>query len=255
MPSCYAHYRFGAQALPMLPESARKRIEGNRKLFDLGLQGPDFFFFYRLGKDTPVKELGHKLHFQKGTEFFGQICRERKNPTDAELAYLYGLMGHYCLDSVCHPLVNRMAKGDSLLHNRMESEFERYLMNLDGISRPHFRDRGRFLPCTRACCRVAARFYSDATAGQIQEALWSMRVILGLLMVHPGAKWVLKWMGGANPGLLMEDRPVAEYADSNEALGQLFEEAVARYPQYITQLQEHIAFGKPFGEELEGIFG
>ena len=255
MPSCYAHYRFGDRVLPDLPADVRRIIEGNRPFFDLGLQGPDFFFFYRLGKDTPVKEMGHKFHFQKGTEFFGNIYREQKDLTDAELAYLYGLMGHYCLDSRCHPMIHRLTKEDSLLHNRMESEFERYLMNLDGISRPHFRDRGWFLPCTRACCRVAARFYPGATAGQIQEALWSMRVILGLLMVHPGAKWVLKWMGGANPGLLMENQPVAELADTNGALEQLFEEAVARYPEYLAQLQDHRTFGKPFGKELEGIFG
>ena len=74
-------------------------------------------------------------------------------------------------------------------------------------------------------------------------------------MVHPGAKWVLKQMGGANPGLLMESQPVAELADINGALKSLFDEAVAQYPHYLAQLREHIAFGKPFGKELEGIFG
>jgi hypothetical protein len=82
-----------------------------------------------------------------------------------------------------------------------------------------------------------------------------MRLILGLLMVHPGAKWVLGWMGGANPGLLMESQPVSEFADTNGALKAIFDESVARYPDYLAQLQEHIAFGKPFGKELEGIFG
>ena len=255
MPSCYAHYRFGDHVIPALPEQVRKIIEENRYLFDMGLQGPDFFFFYRLGRNTPVKKLGHKFHYQTGAEFFGRICRELPNPTEEELAYLYGLLGHYCLDSRSHPMIWSLAKEDSLLHNRMESEFERYLMSLDGISRPHFRDRGWFLPCRRKYCRVAARFYPGATAGQIQEALWSMRLILGLLMVHPGAKWVLKQMGGANPGLLMESQPVAELADINGALKSLFDEAVAQYPHYLAQLREHIAFGKPFGKVLEGIFG
>lgn len=255
MPSCYAHYRFGVHVLPTLPESVQKLIEANRNQFDLGLQGPDFFFFYRLGKNTPVKKLGSKFHFQRGTEFFGRICRELPNPTEGELAYLYGLLGHYCLDSQSHPMIHRLSKGDSLIHNRMESEFERYLMNLDGISRPHFRDRGWFLPCKADCCRVAARFYHGATAGQIREALWTMRLILGLLMVHPGAKWVLGWMGGANPGLVMESRPVPEYAEINRALNARFDEALVRYSVCLDQLQAHLASGKPFGKELEGIFG
>ena len=57
MPSCYAHYRFGVHVLQTLPEQVQKQIEANRNLFDLGLQGPDFFFFYRLGKNTLVKKL------------------------------------------------------------------------------------------------------------------------------------------------------------------------------------------------------
>lgn len=255
MPSCYAHYRFGVHVLQTLPKPVQKQIEANRNLFDLGLQGPDFFFFYRLGKNTPVKKLGSKFHYQRGSEFFGRICRELPNPTDEELAYLYGLLGHYCLDSLSHPMIHRLSKGDSLIHNRMESEFERYLMDLDGISRPHFRDRGWFLPCKGDCCRVAARFYPGAAAEQIREAVWTMRLILGLLMVHPGAKWVLKRMGGANPGLLMESRPVPEFAEINRALELHFREAKARYPGYLAQLQEHIATGKPFGKEFEGIFG
>jgi len=255
MPSCYAHHRFGQQAVPSVPENTRRVIEKHRRLFDLGLQGPDFFFYYRPWMDTPVRKLGHEFHYQTGREFFSRVCRELEQPTEEELAYLYGLLGHYCLDAVCHPRIHELARKDDLLHNRLESEFDRYLMERDGISRPHFRNRGRFLSCGIRNCRVAARFYPGVSYRQIREALWSMRLVLALLMVHPGAKRVLRWMGGANPGLLMENCPAPVGRSANGQLLRLYEEALGQYPVCLEQLQEHGTSGKPFGKELEGIFG
>ena len=94
MPSCYAHNRFGQQAVPSVPETIRRVIEKHRQLFDLGLQGPDFFFYYRPWMDTPVRKLGHEFHYHTGREFFSRVCRELEQPREEELAYLYGLLGH-----------------------------------------------------------------------------------------------------------------------------------------------------------------
>lgn len=255
MPSCYAHYRFGAQLLPTLPEDIRDLIVRHRAMFDLGLQGPDFFFFYRPGMDTPVRKLGRRFHYQKGREFFEQACRKPDRPTEKELAYLYGLMGHYCLDSVCHPLIYELAQGSTLAHNRMESEFDRFLLELDGVKKPHFHDRGRQMKCSRKNCAAAARCYPGAQPRQIWEAMQTMRWILRLLVLYPAAKQVVRIMGGAYPGLLMEDRSDPACAEVNGQLLQLYEKAAQRYAGCLGQLQDHLAFGKPFGEELEGIFG
>ncbi len=43
MPSTYAHYRMGAALLPMLPADVRRVIQRFRRLFDVGLHGPDIF--------------------------------------------------------------------------------------------------------------------------------------------------------------------------------------------------------------------
>lgn len=255
MPSCYAHYRFGRQVLPSVPADVRQVIEKHRPLFDLGLQGPDFFFYYRPGLHAPERKLGQKFHHQTGAVFFGRICRELEALTEEEEAYLYGLLGHYCLDTACHPRIREIAREDDLRHNRLESEFDRYLLEKDGVRRPHFRDRGSFLPCGVSNCAVAARFYPGATESQIREALWSMRLILGLLMVHPGAKRVLKWMGGAHPGLLMENYGDSACRPVNEQLLRLYEQALRQYPVCLAQLREHRTSGKPFGKEMEGIFG
>ena len=48
MPAFYAHYRFGCDVLKQLPEDIRSICTAHRGLFDIGLHGPDIYFFYRL---------------------------------------------------------------------------------------------------------------------------------------------------------------------------------------------------------------
>ena len=62
MPAAYTHYRFGRDVLALLPEELRGVITAHRALYDIGLHGPDIFFFYRpLGHNSVIR-LGHALH-------------------------------------------------------------------------------------------------------------------------------------------------------------------------------------------------
>ena len=47
MPSSFAHHRFGESVMSALPADVCGLLQRQRKLFELGLQGPDFFYFYR----------------------------------------------------------------------------------------------------------------------------------------------------------------------------------------------------------------
>lgn len=255
MPSSFAHYQFGDQALPMLPADIRIPVQRHRSLYDLGLQGPDFFFYYKLGKDTPVKHLARKYHYRSGNQVFSQICRDLGHPTDAELAYLYGLLGHYCLDSVCHPIVHRVTGENGLAHNAMESEFERFLLARSGIGKPHGYNRGKHVKCSADSAAVVGRFYPEAKPAQIREGLNTMAVVLGLLTIHAGAKRVLDLMGDPNPGLLMHKQADPAYAEYNEELLAGYDRALAQYPRLLQQLHCHMAFGEAFGEEFDAIFG
>lgn len=255
MPSSYAHYRFGTQALPMLPADIRVPLQRYRTLYDLGLQGPDFFFYYKLGKDTPVRSLARDYHHRSGRDVFSKICRDLGNPVEAELAYLDGLLGHYCLDAHCHPLVQEVTGENGLAHNAMESEFDRYLLEQSGIKKPHRYNRGIHLKCGKGCAGFVARFYPEAEADQILEGINTMGAVLGLLTIHPGAKQVLKLMGGANPGLLMHKKPDPAHRQWNEPLQKCYEEALRKYPDYLAQLHAHVNFGEPFGREFDKIFG
>ena len=137
MPAAYAHYRFGAQMLGRMPADVQRTAKRNRRLFDVGLHGPDLFFFYRPVISTKIGRMGHKFHMQTGREFFSRVCRNlRLNPGEAGQAYLYGVLCHYVLDAHCHPLVVQADWEGPVSHSRIEAEFDRFLMGLDGIHPP-----------------------------------------------------------------------------------------------------------------------
>ena len=46
MTANYAHYRFGKQLLPQLPADVRQCIQRFRRMYDMGLHGPDIFFYH-----------------------------------------------------------------------------------------------------------------------------------------------------------------------------------------------------------------
>lgn len=255
MPSVYTHHRFGAQALPKLPAELRGLLLRNRTLYDLGLQGPDFFFYFKLGKNTPIRQLASDYHRRSGNAVFSKICRELPNPAEGELAYLYGLLGHFCLDAHCHPLVHQITGNDGLTHNALESEFERYLLEKDGFRNPHRHLRGAYLRCGRDNARVISRFYPEAEPEQIRTALRTMGVVLDLLTIHGGAKHVLAAMGGANPGLLMKKQPDPAWENWNPSLEARLDEALAQYPVLAQQLCCHITSGEALGEGFDKIFG
>ena len=105
MPANYAHYRFGKQLLSGMCPNDRRSIQRFRRLYDMGLHGPDIFFYYNPLIKTATGQLGGVFHAQSGQEFFARVCAQAGS--EAGRVYLLGLLGHYCLDSLCHPYVEK----------------------------------------------------------------------------------------------------------------------------------------------------
>ena len=106
MPSTYAHYRFGVALLPTLPGDVRRTIQRFRRLFDVGLHGPDIFYFQNSVIKSGGFSLGVKYHEMTGKSLFPRLCRlVRLEKSEAAQAYLYGLLCHYCLDARLHPII------------------------------------------------------------------------------------------------------------------------------------------------------
>lgn len=255
MPASYAHYRFGKLLLPNLPPDVRQCIQRFRRMYDMGLQGPDFFFFYNPFVKTATRQLGSTFHRQTGQEFFLVACKAATS--DAAKAYLYGLLGHYCLDSICHPFVNQLVKIGEARHIPLESEFERFLLLQDGEVSPETFDMSKYFKLTRGECMSVAAFYPGSTGGKVFQSIRFMALFTKFL-AHPNRTRQTKILKKLNPRLCDHMIPTEESDDLApyvRELQELFEQALAQYPQLLSQLQHHLQAGKDFGEDFTLNFG
>lgn len=255
MPASYAHYRFGKQLLPSLPGPERQCIQHFRRMFDVGLQGPDFFFYYNPYMKTAVGDLGGKFHAMTGREVFTAACAAAD--TEAGRAYLYGLLGHYCLDSVCHPYVQKLADIGEAAHVPLESEFERFLLLKDKHPAPHTYDISKKLRLTRGECMTVARFYPPANGPQVAMSLKSMAFSVKFL-ASPNWKWREAVLKKVKPSLWEhrvphEENP--EFALYVRQLKDLYDRAAEKYPSLLAQLTAHMETGEPLGEDFAPDFG
>ncbi len=258
MPSHYAHYRFGAQLLPTLPADVRRPIQRYRGLYDVGLHGPDLFFNYSPFRKTAIGALGSKYHYLTGREYFTRVCKRlRLEPSEAAMAYLYGLMGHYCLDSVCHPFVNANTDEVTRYHTELEAEFDRYLLELD--NKEYCYNFTPHMKLNREECAVVADFYPPATPGQIGQAVKNMARFAALLSTPEGpkraaVKSVLSMTSKKYQLLLMQSKPNPNCAPLDEEFMNLYNQATERYPKLLEQLYAHMTYNGAFGPEFDLTF-
>ncbi|MGN1025591.1 MAG: zinc dependent phospholipase C family protein [Faecousia sp.] len=250
MPAFYAHYRFGKQILSGLPTDVHQCIQRFRRLYDMGLQGPDFFFYYNPIMKTNVGNLGGAFHSQSGQEFFTRACTQANS--EAARAYLYGLLGHYCLDSACHPFVDKMDADGEARHVALESEFDRYLMEKDGLVPPHTQDLSPHAKLTRGECVTVADFFLPATPSNVNRSVHFMAFSLRFLS-GKNRKRVRSLLNSIKPSLcdsLIPEAPVESYARMDSELLARFNRAAKHYPVLLEQLTAHIRSGEPLGEDF-----
>lgn len=261
MPSGYAHYRFGTALLPAMPGDVRRTIQRFRNLFDMGLHGPDFFYYYSPLLKSNAGFLGIKFHEQTGREFFARVCRMlRMEKSEAGIAYLYGLLCHYCLDSVCHPFVIRQAALGQATHMEIETEFDRFLLETDGKIPPCAQDISRHISLTPGECETVARFYPPASPRNIRDGMKYMAFFVRFLAAGEGPKrkmleLSLGLAGRELKGMLMTVKPNPACEGLNPELLKLYEQAAAQFPEMLTQLQAHMTYSAPFEEEFALPFG
>ena len=260
MPSFYAHYRFGAQMLPDLPADVRRPIQRFRRLYDVGLHGPDIFFYHNILSRDPVVTLGKRLHQQTGHEYFTRVCKRLKQePTEAGYSYLYGALAHYCLDSVFHPLVLQATASDLISHTELETEFDRYLLTMDGHDRPHTYDCSRHIQLTRGECMTVAEFYTGATGDHVSHCVHTMaRTVKALATPEAGKrrliKRILKVMGPPVRDLMMSPIPNRSCAQLDEPMLALYDQAAALYLTLMDQILAHMNYNAPLGPEFDATF-
>lgn len=254
MPTNYAHYRFGKELLPTLPAETRQVIQRFRRLYDMGLHGPDIFFYHNPFLTTATGSLGRKFHAMSGKEFFRHACAAAR--TEAGQAYLYGLLGHYCLDSMTHPYVNKHASAGEARHVEMETEFDRFLLEADGRIPPQQQDLSGHMKLTRGECVTVAEFYGAAPGAVLQcvrHMILSTRILT--LKKRRALEKLLKLTKPSVSDLLMHETANPRCTETNKGLQVYYSRALKRYPGLLQQLLEHMQTGDPLGDDFEPNFG
>lgn len=124
MPGFTTHYLFGVKNLQQLKKAALcpvlfQSIEKYKTVFQLGLQGPDLFFYYFISqlKKTKLGSITHKTLTGDFLQCLAQAPElfSREKERQVARAYAAGFIGHYILDTEIHPYVYFMTgHGDKL---------------------------------------------------------------------------------------------------------------------------------------------
>lgn len=261
MPATYAHYRFGSQMLGRMPADMQRTAKRHRRLFDVGLHGPDLFFFYRPVYKNQINRLGSKFHRQTGREFFFRVCRSlRMEPSEAGQAYLYGVLCHYALDSHCHPMVIEKSRDGILDHTQIEAEFDRFLMVRDGIHPPKEMRLTKHMQLTGEECDVVSRFYPGTQAKHIRESLKGMVTIRKALELPDGPvrSTVIRTMSAGSEtfrNMVIWPKPDPMCQELNPLLLEKYHQAGNVFPGMLLQLGAHLTYNAPLGESFTPIFG
>lgn len=112
MPGFTTHYILGIKAYNDLPNNQLKHIIAkHRWLYQLGLQGPDIFFYnIPILRHRDYRNVGSYMHEHHVNFFFrnflSQLSKmESTHQRSQAIAYFCGFICHYIGDSICHPYV------------------------------------------------------------------------------------------------------------------------------------------------------
>ncbi len=111
MPGFIAHLSFGEQSLSFIEfAETRKIIDHHQTCFNLGLEGPDIFFYHIPAYLFYKHNIGNVMHRESVMLFFDSLFDARNGFEDTHDrnicdSYILGFIGHYSLDVACHPYI------------------------------------------------------------------------------------------------------------------------------------------------------
>ncbi len=262
MPAFYAHYRFGCAVLERAPQAIQSLCLENRALYDIGLHGPDLFFFYRPMLPNRINRLGHEAHLKSGREFLARGKRVISAAKDkrAARAYLYGLLCHFALDSLCHPYVAEAMAEFDVTHAAVETAFDRALLTQDGIDPLTFDPCGHF-DVTRRNAAVIAPFYPPALTATVEKCLNGM-VFYGRVLFSRNKAFRAVLDKGlyvtlhhdAIADMMMTAQPRPQLTESDARLTALFDEALGRIHTLFEQADNYLENGRSAGADFDKTF-
>ncbi len=259
MPAFYAHHSFGDKVYKRLSGELKNTVESHRPQFDIGLQGPDLFFFYRPYCSNAVTRYGNAVHAESALPFFKRAVASVSIRDSNEYAYLLGFICHFILDSECHPYIDEMIKTTGVSHIEIEEEFEKHMLRLDGkdaLGYPIW----KLVPTDTATAVAILPFY-DVTLEEIKKSLSGLRFVKKLFTAPSPIKQavinnIIKAVGKYDQykGLMNQriDNPAC--IETNNGLSKRLEDAVGIAADMIVSLNESLLNGTEINKRFDRTF-
>ena len=154
MASSITHAYFVMDVYDRLSIRSKELLVEHKELLKTAAQNMDVLFFYNLTnlkKGKKMRDFGSYFHRHKSYDFFSTLVNYIKynhyQYHPEVIAFLYGMLSHYVLDSTIHPyVIYRTGEYDkkdkntyryNQLHGEMESYFDNYLVMIREHKKPH----------------------------------------------------------------------------------------------------------------------
>lgn len=259
MPSIYAHYKFGKDVMEKLPQEIKEEIYQNTPLYKIGLHGPDILFYFKGLRPNKVNQLGFRMHKESGKKFFKRaksVWNEREQLVP-DLAYLYGFVCHFILDSTSHPYIEKKIKRSGISHTEIEVEFDRMLIEKEGKDPLNY-ELTKHISSSSYNAEVIAPYFRGITPKQVKKALEDMKFYNHLLKAPNKVKrkclvYLLKLTKNEKEmkGLIINEKPNPKCEDSCKRLEELYIEGVDKAVRAIIEFHEFILEKGKLDENFE----
>ena len=167
MPGFITHLSFGKESIERSNNIMLENLNSKYpSCVGLGLQGPDIFFYYIPAYFFHNKNIGNRMHNEYVNLFFENLIKSKElfsNNDDLEIcdAYIIGFIGHYTLDTFCHPYIYFRTDHLNVVHSKggmydfgnhlsLETDIDHVVLwNYKGLLPTSFDYRSAVLPSKR----------------------------------------------------------------------------------------------------------
>lgn len=261
MPGTYAHYKLGEDVKASLPAELLSPILEKPNCFSLGLHGPDPLFYYKPFTKNRVNRKAHDIHYALASEFFvpAKALYAARGKRTEDLAYLFGFVCHFALDSTGHPVVREKMAESNAAHTEIESAFDRFLLLRDGED-PLSYDTTHHFCVTQELSDVSGTYFGitekqaektvkgfKSYSRFLQTGNRPLRRIVGAVS-HLNRKW------GGLRGFFMADSDNRLFDDSNERLDDACRAAIPKALELIENYALFLEDKAPLSEKFDRNF-
>lgn len=218
MPNLITHYIYSHEAIKATGnKNIIKTVSEYENVFNLGAQGPDIFFYYKIFNflgAKKIRKVGSRMHKEMTGNYFKSVLQYIKKTTGREYeilcSYLYGIITHYAIDLSTHAYIyyktGFVRKGESYTykyschHRSFETAIDTILAH-EKLGMPPYKIRPyKLISLDKDVRYIIAKMISEAvnrtygasiTVNHAYKAIRSMYRVFRLLSDRSGTKKAL----------------------------------------------------------------